>query len=82
MGQDWRALFRDRMKVRLKQTGGKRGNAGSAQETLEGKVLGLGPRQDQGETRWTGAGQGRVRDEYGTGRAQWPSRALHTSRFL
>lgn len=45
MRQERRVPFRDR------QAGGKRGDAGPVQEKLEGKVLGLGPRQDQGETR-------------------------------
>lgn len=34
-----RVLFRDRMEMRHRQAGGKRGNAVPAQERLEGRVL-------------------------------------------
>lgn len=60
-------LFRDRMEMRHRQAGEKRGDAVPVQKRLEGKVLDLDPRQDQGETRWTGAGQVRGRMSTGQG---------------
>lgn len=33
--------------------------------------MGLGLRQDQGESEWTGAGQGRDQDGHGAERARW-----------